>query len=53
MQLLVQMRWMSSFKHLELQIHSCSSPDSRPCRLRQEILSSMSQTFTLGPGPDS
>ena len=49
MQCSVLVRWMNSFKHLELQIYSCSSPGSRLCRLRQDIFSSMSQSFALGP----
>ena len=48
MQCSVLVRWMNSFKHLELQIYSCSSPGSRLCRLRQDIFSSMSQSFALG-----
>ena len=49
MQCSVLVRWMSSFKHLERQIYSCRSLGSSLCRFRQEIFSSMPQSFTLGP----
>ena len=51
MQWLVLVRWMGSFKHLELQIFTAVAVrvHARVFSLRQEMFCSMSQILTLGP----